>query len=275
MNFMFWNIQKKDSIFSTIFKIVKEEDIDVLSLAEFPKGDDCVIGKFVADLQLVFDDFLYLKPTGKREKVLVFYRNNSVNMNNKFDGEYVHAKEIISGVRAFSIIFCHLKSLFGTQKEELVANATSFCQEIKNFEDSIAKHKNTIICGDFNMSPFDCGMVSAQNFNATMDINIANMKTRDIHKKDYELFYNPMWNLLGDNAAGRTPGSYYLNKKEFTNQFWFILDQVIMRPSIIPLFDIKGLQILTQGKTYDLLDTNKKISSKFSDHLPLKFKVNI
>ncbi len=38
MNFLFWNIKKKDSFFDLICEIVKDHSIGVLMFAEFPEG---------------------------------------------------------------------------------------------------------------------------------------------------------------------------------------------------------------------------------------------
>ena len=37
MNFLFWNIKKKDSFFDLICEIVKDHSIGVLMFAEFPE----------------------------------------------------------------------------------------------------------------------------------------------------------------------------------------------------------------------------------------------
>ena len=67
---------------------------------------------------------------------------------------------------------------------------------------------------------------------------------------------------------------YYVNA--VTNEyFWYIFDQVIIRPSLLDDFDNTKLRILTKGKTYDLLVNNGSIDLKYSDHLPISFTINL
>lgn len=84
-----------------------------------------------------------------------------------------------------------------------------------------------------------------------------------------------MWNLLGD-ARTSSPGSYYYSNAEYVTRFWHMFDQVLIRPSLIDIFDVKELEIITTTGTETLLsDTgipNKRVAS---DHLPLVFELSL
>ena len=71
-------------------------------------------------------------------------------------------------------------------------------------------HSRTIVCGDFNMNPFEQGMVAARCFHALLSQDL----TRTIHKlgrrAKYPCFYNPMWACFGDRPK-RPPGTYYFS----------------------------------------------------------------
>lgn len=73
MRALFWNIQKKNGFFSTIREIVEGEEIDVLALAEFPKGTNDV-QSLLTELQHYDASFSYLAPNSPaiKPKVRVF-----------------------------------------------------------------------------------------------------------------------------------------------------------------------------------------------------------
>ncbi len=79
-----------------------------------------------------------------------------------------------------------------------------FKQEIELAEEE-SGHKNTVIFGDFNMNPFDKGMISAAALNSLPSLRIAKNESRIIQGPKHSFFYNPSWNLLGD--LDDTPGT--------------------------------------------------------------------
>ena len=91
-------------------------------------------------------------------------------------------------------------------------------------------------------------------------------------KNDKKLFYNPSWNLLGDRF--HTPGTYY--RQSEGSQYWSVLDQVMMRPDMVAHYDVDSLKVLNKTKNDSLISTNGiPNKTKYSDHLPIIFKLNI
>ena len=79
------------------------------------------------------------------------------------------------------------------------------------------------------------------------------------------MFYNPMWNLLGDFQY--PPGTYYYKSSQEKTEFWNIFDQVMIRPQLRNRFVDTSLKIITETETTSLVD------KKISDHLPIVFEV--
>ena len=123
------------------------------------------------------------------------------------------------------------------------------------------------------MNPFEKGMTQVNSFNATMSHRIANNKVKQVNKRSYQFFYNPSWSLIGD-LYSEPAGTLFYPKPGYNPYYWNLFDQVIIRPSLIPNFENSEYKIVKEINTISLLNhlgrPNKK---KYSDHLPIKFKL--
>ena len=79
--------------------------------------------------------------------------------------------------------------------------------------------------------------------------------------------------FFGDNGRGVAHGTIYYNPYETVQYYWNIFDQVLIRPSVIPYFVDRYLDIVTCSKTKSLLTSNHTMRSVYSDHLPIKFTI--
>jgi hypothetical protein len=130
------------------------------------------------------------------------------------------------------------------------------------------------------MNPFDLGMIEPTGFFA--------LNNRDLLTTDYKwkfggkeiLYYNPCWTLLGDYATTgldtqkRSGGSYYYEDSKSRCLYWYLIDQIILRKSLISEFISDSLKI---GENAELLETitQKKIKGeKKLDHFPLTISFN-
>lgn len=270
MKFLFWNIHKNVDAIPYLHNIVREEGIDVVGIAEYPQ-EHTIDEVFRTRSR----EFSYLKPFVDKEKVKIFYRNSRVNIANKKNGQFVDIKQITSFGRKISLIFCHLPSKLNCNEDEQWSRAIDINREINEYEQTNAKNRLTIVCGDFNMNPFDKGMVHCKAFHAVMDRRIAMKRSREVLGTDYIFFYNPMWGCLGDNGKGGTPGTYFYKSSDSIQYFWNMFDQVLIRPELIPYFDNESLKIVTSGNSYNLLNVNGRIDRTISDHLPIMFNLKI
>lgn len=272
MNVLFWNIKKKDAFMNTIVDIVKEEKIDLIAFAEFPLHQK---DNFEQMLGKAIPGFMYLDPI-KPNKIELFYRKGTVEISNAYDGERICVNKVYSAIEgnSYNLIFCHLKDSYSTDRSQLAGFTRLIVKEILEYEE-MENNKRTLICGDFNMDPYESGMLEYDGFNAMQTGALAMKKYRNVNGKAYQMFYNPMWGLMGDLHGREVPGTFYYAPSQPIQSYWHLLDQVIMRPDVIPVFDKKKLKIVTSGKHYNLLNSNNNINKSYSDHLPIKFHLKI
>lgn len=282
MNILFWNIQKKSSFFDTIVDVVNEEQIDILLLTEFPYVDSDgnqkdYISSICSKLQTEVDrSYEYFVSTKKR--VEVFYRSNIVKLSEMKDMPLISVCKIenLGGGDKISMVFLHLESKVNYDTDEQSEAAEDARVEIEKYEREHQTDRKTIVCGDFNMNPFEKGMIKARGFHAVMDEKTAKKKSRKYKNKEYHYFYNPMWGFLGDLGRGEVSGTYYFAKSRHILYFWNLYDQVLVRPEALQYFDKSSLKIVTKktGK-YNLLSKSGLLSKEYSDHLPIKYTINL
>jgi len=274
IKFLFWNINNKDDSFiSEIAKLTS--DVDILLLAENSNIDDTII-----EQHLGLKKVTYINPKKDEGKLTPkFYSKFQLN---EFEHIYtISSKRAVltslklNNIDEIIIGGIHLPSKLETTISEQTMIARNCVREIEEIE-TIRKHSRTIIFGDFNINPFEPGMIEPDAFNATLSSQIAKKISREFQFRKHKYFYNPMWSFLGDRdyktGDYKIPGSYYF-KKDYS---WNMYDKVIMRPEMIDIFDFSSLKIIEDLGNEKLVDNDFFIKSdSYSDHLPLKFKINL
>ena len=93
----------------------------------------------------------------------------------------------------------------------------------------------------------------------------------------FPYFYNPMWSFMGD-LSKYSPGTFYYHANDAENHYrWHMLDQVLIRPSLIPTFVPDSLKILDINESGSLLineDKGRGSKSQLCDHLPVTFSLD-
>jgi len=143
------------------------------------------------------------------------------------------------------------------------------------FQEQRMGHSRSVLVGDLNMSPFENGVVSAPGLHGVMSRRIAAKGSRRVGSHDYPFFYNPMWNLMGDEPPG-PPGTYYYAAGIPRAFFWHMFDQVLVRPELLDSFDARNLQVLESVDHTPLLNAaGLPDTERASDHLPLLFQLDL
>lgn len=267
MNLLFWNINKK-LLANEIKLLCDSNNIDILILAENTLSDAKILPVLNENT-----DKLFLAPYNPSKKISFYTRIH--------DFELIHDSDYWGAIRKLThpsgieilLVGVHIKSKLRSNDVEQMALSTRIVNEIDKREQQQG-HTRTIIIGDFNMNPFDIGMVSADSFHAVMDKNIALKENRTIQGEKKKYFYNPMWSRLGDDSTG-CAGSYYYSSSNMIEYFWHTFDQVLLRPSLLPFFKPENLKVIHEINGQSLINKNGKISNQFSDHLPLLLKLII
>lgn len=276
MNFIFWNIHKNKDIFPIIKELAITEDVDILMLAEYSECMEEELLKAINEEPSLYK-YQYVPSNSPTDKVKIFTRFDISFISNSNDRNRLSAKQLFSTLlnKNITLITCHLPSKINMTDDELSEYSTEVAEFIEEVEQQVG-HQRTIICGDFNMNPFDKGMIKARGLHSVMDKSVINNNGKaTVRGNEYEFLYNPMWGFLGDTGKGKVSGTMYYNSSKSINFYWHIYDQVLIRPELIDFFDDSLLDIITRINQKQLVTSNFVIDKQYSDHLPIKFNLKI
>jgi hypothetical protein len=261
------NDKKLDSL---IFDLARGCEIDVLIFGESPYTPNELL--FLLNSEKA--DYYY-SPNIFCQKIQ-FYSKFETDITDILEETSRIVARKISSSKYENIIFiaAHYNSKVNWTNEDQAANAPVFKELIDSVEVK-SGHQRTVICGDFNMNPFDHGMVQCTGLHAVMDKKVASKRSRSIEGRNYDFFYNPMWGFLGDNGKGDVCGTMYYSPSKPINYHWHLYDQVLLRPDLVNDFVDDKLDIITQIGTTNLLTKSDIVDKKYSDHLPIVFRLEI
>lgn len=286
---LFWNVDKKSGFEAKICDVVKNEHVDILLLIEANNIKDGLIESGTTLKRRKSPN-----SSDENSKTPRFY-SNDVGFKLEHYHTYPNTKRMsfyfLTKPRKKKILLCglHLRSKLMRRTETQQAEASVISSYIKSIEKKVPE-KRTIVLGDFNVNPFELGMISPMGFNATLSKVIAKSGPREFIKDNYDYFYNPMWSFMGDinyiNGKLKLPGGYYYkNNDDITQTYWNMFDNVIFRPSLIDEIDLSSISILessgiTGTPTFhsfsNVVSDEYQIDRiNYSDHLPITFKIDI
>ena len=169
------------------------------------------------------------------------------------------------------LVVAHLPSKTNANDYDQLNAAIELSNDIRA-QESARCHDRTILVGDLNMNPFEPGITMTQGLNATSTQQVAERETRTVQRREYPMFYNPMWGTFGDRTPG-PPGTYYRSAGQAINYHWNVYDQLLLRPSVMAM--LEDLRILDSDSEQSLLTANNLPDvTAGSDHLPLYFQLN-
>jgi hypothetical protein len=267
--FLFWNVNRRP-VAELIVSLAMHEHVDVLMLAECAVGP----GELLVRLNGVGGSQFHLVESLTR-LVMVFTRFPQALLKGRATGKRYSIHELrLPASFSVLVMMVHLRSKMYNRDDSQIMESSELSRALRAAEER-AGHNRAIVVGDFNMNPFEAGMVGASGFHATMDREVASRVSRTVQGRSYPLFYNPMWNHFGD-AGGRVSGTYYYDNDEHKVYFWNMFDQVLIRPELISRLVDPGVRILTEsGSTSFLGASGRPNASVASDHLPILFSLDL
>jgi len=279
INILFWNINKKSGFEQTLADIVKSESIDILILAEAMNVDiqkmEALSGLTHSDV-VMSQDSIALTPK-------LFSNNNGFKVEHY--NTYPNTKRMIfyfleiSGRKPILLTALHMRSKLMRDKETQIGEASKHGSYISQVEDNL---RRTIVVGDFNVNPYELGMISPMGFNATSSKMVAKQVKRKFMKDNYPFFYSPLWSSLGDieysSGINKLPGNYFFdNSDSVLLTYWNVIDNVLVRPELFSEFDFTSVRFIESSGQHTLVqksgDSYHIDKVNYSDHLPLKFKI--
>lgn len=264
MNYLFWNTNRKENINNTLKNLIKSFSCDVIGLAEY--GDDII--NLMKELSSEGCNLFRVPQIGcKRIEILTKYYPSDIQTFS--ESQYYTIRKIPHDTLGYILVsFVHLPSKLHKDNVDRDVELRYLKSDIEDAE-SMSSNDKSIIVGDFNVNPFEEPMISAAAAHSLSSKQIVQKQFRVVQNRKYYMFYNPMWNLLGDSSG--PPGTYYYNNSAHINYFWNTFDQVIIRPSLIENFDINSLKIIDKFESISLV--SDKGYPNISDHLPIYFKI--
>jgi endonuclease/exonuclease/phosphatase family metal-dependent hydrolase len=270
ISFLFWNLAKNPQTLHSLTRLAGSRVIDVFLLAEAPDDLSSFLrgerGSTGTEYQL-----LSTLPT----KVQLLTRLPADRFLPRFT-EGLRGLSIwrLSAAKPERVLLAlvHLPAKSGgVQDADQAYWAEAVAREVAEIEDD-EQCLNTILVGDLNMNPFDPGMVNVMGLHGLMTRDLARLPDRVHHKQSFRRFYNPMWGFFGDRTPGPA-GTFFWDSSAPSNQHWHILDQVLLRPSLVDR--LRDLQILDHDGYDSLLKGTTATRDHLSDHLPIFFSLDI
>ena len=279
MTFLFWNIKNRP-LESVVANLAFRHEVDLIILAE------CMIppGAMLPMLSSAGGPpFFLISTDGARVSVYARFSDQFITRVGHDEGRAYTIWKMTLPERAETdilLVTAHLPS----KQRRIPASQHSDCFVLANSirdAERQAGHERTVLVGDLNMNPFEDGVVDARALHGVMTQELATRgrsgKTggRRVGGRRFPFFYNPMWRFFGDSGE-HPPGTYYYRSSEPVTHFWNVFDQVLIRPGLLDSFDSEALTILDSDGSQSLLSKGGlPNSSRFSDHLPILFRLNL
>ena len=209
---------------------------------------------------------------GNCPRVLILTRFPSNFSVVERESQYYSARSIkLPGLPSITMIALHLRSKLHQSDKSQQYEAATLMSTIRDLELQLG-HKRTVVFGDFNMDPFEPGMIGTHGFHALASPRTARQGSRIVSGEDYDLFHNPMWGLFGDGVM-KAHGTYRYWTAEHVCQEWHLFDQVVVRPDLIDWLPLESILIKRAVGSTQLVSASG--IPCVSDHLPLVFELNI
>jgi endonuclease/exonuclease/phosphatase family metal-dependent hydrolase len=265
--FLFWNINRKP-LADVVSELADSHKIDVLMLAEC-EADPTTILRVLnhrANASFHFS-------TGASPTIRIFTRFSGEFLNPTFESDRISIRRLNLPARSEVLLaVIHFPSKRYWSNDSQSMECTELARRIVE-EETRAGHQRTVLVGDFNMNPFESGMVGAAGLNSVMSRRVAARNVRTVQGREYPFFYNPMWGHFGD-AKSDTAGSYFYDRAEHVNYFWNMFDQVLVRPGLAAKFDSAQLKLVTAAGPRSLVRPDGRPNRvSYSDHLPILFEL--
>jgi hypothetical protein len=279
VKFLFWNIQGKP-LGHLVRALVDEHDIDVVILAEWGEDPWQILNALnQGNAQRLFHTDVFEPATERRRgppppRVYWRFDEDAVRLRRN-DGRAKYYELLTTAGRSILLVAVHLPGRRNQSEHDQVVLATRVGGVIREEEKQLG-HQQTLVIGDFNMNPFDVGIMTSDAFHAVMTQETALRRSRTVGEVECAFFYNPMWGHLGDRTPG-PPGTYYYDSPRHLPLFWNTFDQVLLRPDLLDVFDGGSLRIIERAGDVALLDprSGRPNHREASDHLPILFSLDL
>ena len=267
-NFLFWNTHG-NQIHDQVRTLAIERNAALIVLAECKLDIARLVELLNRESSLQYETSLYELSTRKQ----VFIHNSAMNEFHLIRDSSLGSFGVFNTEEGKEVIIAAIHFPSKRDRDDLDFNVSA--EEFRNELEEVEKergHSRSVIVGDFNMNPFEDGMIAAKCLHTVMDCEIAKKKGRIVQGHFYKYLYNPMWGRMGDTSPG-PPGTYFYNRSAQRNYFWHTFDQVLLRPDLIPNFPSEKLEVVQSINATSLMTESGRPRKSISDHLPIVFAI--
>ena len=215
-------------------------------------------------------------PTSGRFILAGTIAENSIQSRNESGGAWpcLVTRTINGNHETVLVWFVHLASPMGSGSRDIHTMQTGHdLRSAVEATEILESNSQSVLIGDFNMRPYDAGMLAPKALNAAACQHAARLP-RKVAGTKYRHFYNPCWELLGNWETSRQPGTFY-NRDRTDAVRWWLIDQVLIRPSIAHWLQERTPRIITKVGPHELVTPRGVINSDISDHLPVVVSLSI
>ncbi|PFP09256.1 hypothetical protein COJ90_21320 [Priestia megaterium] len=264
MNCLFWNVGRKLEINQYLSDVVTEYKIDLLILAEYTDDKNELLSMLSKT-----GNVLYHVPQIACTRIHIFSVYTPAKIKHIQDTNHYTINRIPHpSLGLLTFAFVHFPSKLHSEEMDYLIESRFLKDNIEQAERRLDS-KLTVVAGDFNMNPFDKGMMASTALHSFPTKDEVKREKRTINGRSYTMFYNPMWNFFGDKD---TPfGTYHYTSTHHQTLYWNVFDQVLVRPSLAENISSSDIKILTRINQKSLINKNGK--PNISDHLPLFFAI--
>jgi hypothetical protein len=259
---LFWNLGRRSSL-SLLVALAKEHSPDVVILAESPQPEVAVV-----EALNLGGDRLYNQTLNFSNRLQFFVGFSPEGFAPLSDDAGISARRVVPPIGCeIVLVAVHLGSKRHLSNDDQGQLAPRMREVVDDSERKVG-HGRTVLIGDFNMNPFEVGMISSEGVHGLMSRAIANKGSRKVQGTRRSFFYNPMWSLFGDNSPG-PPGSYYYPVSKPYSLYWNMFDQILLRPELALDFEPGDVGVLQRAGDRTLITCDGVPDRSISDHLPL------
>lgn len=267
MRIGFWNAGKTASL-QHVLAFVQDQDLDILVLAEPADSEVSVLEHLNTNSAVTYHATARIPGDFQ-----LFTRIAPDHVSPVSDGSRLairHIQPVLD--EDFLLGIVHLPSKLALSAAEQAQLSSRWSEMIKTAERKVG-HARTVLVGDFNMNPFEDGMITSEGLHAVSSRAVAARQGRRVYDVYRDFFYNPMWSFLAED--GRGPGTYYYAGSGPLVYFWNTFDQALLRPSLAARFQGGDVNVVSKVGEYSLLTKNGHPRVAVSDHLPLVVSVRL
>ena len=205
ISFLFWNLNKR-SLEALVAALAVEYQLQVIALVECNVPAATVIRALENAGLPGFTSPESLTSTESDLKLFVRLTGAVVNGVYEDPNNHVVIRRIVFDKSPDMLLaVVHSQSKLNWSDKDQFTGAIRLARNIEDKE-RYYNHRRTILVGDFNMNPFEEGVVGSDGLHGVMTKVTARRGSRTVDGVERPFFYNPMWRFFGERPDG-PPGT--------------------------------------------------------------------